>query len=367
MRIGDRAVAPAQPPYIIAEIGVNHDGSPDLALDLTRAAAEAGADAIKLQLFRADLLLSRASRLADYQAAAGERDPLGMLARLELTPAAMAPIAQLAHDLGLHAIVTVFSLELVEPARRLRWDAFKTASPDIVNDPLLDALAADGRPLIVSTGAAEAAEVHRAIARLSPRANGGLALLQCVSSYPTPPHLASIGGMIDLARDFAGPIGYSDHTEGLDTGAIAVRCGASILEKHLTYSRAARGPDHAASLEPAGFAEYVRRARAARTRTVRPGPPPLDAPEVGPIRKRVLDVEREVRSVSRQSITTVRSLPHGHTLTRADLTLKRPGTGIEPSRLASLLGRRLARSVEADVPLAEPDLLPERTLAGTNP
>lgn len=329
-------------PFIIAELGVNHDGSLARALELTRAAAAAGADAIKLQLFDPDLLLSRAARLASYQSAAGETDPLAMLRRLQLPLADMAPVIALAHDLRLRAIVTVFSTALVPAAASLPWDAFKTASPDIIHEPLLRALAATGKPLILSTGAAHRAEIDRALSWLraaAPRT----ALLHCVSSYPTPPESATLAAIADLRRLFPGPVGYSDHTPLVETGALAVAAGAVILEKHFTLDRTAPGPDHAASLEPADFARYAALARQAFTM-------------LGPPRKTVLPVEADVRRLSRQSLTTTRDLPPGHVLTAADLTVKRPGTGLAPSDLPTVLGRSLAHAVPADSPLTPADL-----------
>lgn len=354
MRIGERTIGGDAPVYTIAELGVNHDGSIDRALDLTRAAARAGADAVKLQVFRADRLLGMGSRLAEYQARAGETDPREMLRRLELDPVEMARVVALAHELGLHAIATVFSLELVREADQIAWDAWKTASPDVVNTPLLGALVATGRPLIVSTGAADLDEVRSAAAFLAP-ARDRVAMLQCVSAYPTPREHASIGGLRAIARVFAGPVGYSDHTREIETGALAARHGAAVLEKHLTYSRLARGPDHAASLDEAGLRDYVRLAREGTLAFSR-GEPPPDGPEIGPDAKHVLDIERDVRSVSRQSVTTTRALPEGHVLSSGDLTLKRPGTGLPPARLASVVGRCLARAVEADAMLTPADL-----------
>lgn len=348
MRIGTRQIGDGAPPYVIAELGVNHDGSVDRALELTDAAARAGAHAVKLQLFDADLLMSGASRLAAYQSAAGEHDPIEMLRRLQLGVADMEAVVERAHALGLHAIVTVFSVPLVPDAERLPWDAYKTASPDLVHRPLLDALAGTGRPLIVSTGAAEIGEVDRALKWLAP-ARERLAIMQCVSAYPTPQHRAELGGIAALADLFGGPVGYSDHTPDLDTGGLAVAAGAALLEKHLTHDCAARGPDHAASLDPAGLERYVVLAQ-------EPGlfamDPRLDVPRV----KRVLDEERDVRVLSRQSLVSSRDLQRGHRLRAGDVVVKRPGTGLEPWRLAEVIGRRLARAVEADRPLVEQDL-----------
>jgi len=372
MMIGTRQIGPDEPPYVIAEIGVNHDGSADRAIALTDAAADAGADAIKLQLFRADLLMSKAARLAAYQRSAGESDPIDMLRRLELSIEQMAPIVEHAHARGIHAIVTVFSVELVDVAERLPWDAYKTASPDIVHRPLLDRIAATGKPMIVSTGASTMEEVARAVEWLAP-ARSRLALLQCVSSYPTPIEHAELGGIAALRSAFPGlPVGYSDHTEGEGTCIDAVNLGACVLEKHLTHSRRAAGPDHAASLEPADLGLYVLNARGTHAiRSVaamgtagvpgdlaehlalalRPGP------SVQPV-KRVLDIERDVRSASRQSIIALRALRAGHVVTRSDVTFKRPGTGIPPFDLDHVLGRVLACAAEADMPLEEAHLAP---------
>jgi N,N'-diacetyllegionaminate synthase len=342
MNIAGRQVGHAHPPYIIAEIGVNHDGSTERAIELAIAAADAGADAVKFQLFSATGLMSANARLAAYQKAAGERDPVAMLARLELASDALAAAADAARRRGAHAIVSVFNLELVAEAERVGWDAYKTASPDIINRPLLLALAGTGKPLICSTGAAERGEIARALAWLR-RFGTRLAILQCVSSYPARPQDACLRAIADLSRLHPGPVGYSDHTPGTHSGALAVAAGACILEKHFTYDRAAPGPDHAASLDPAGFAEYVRLAR--------------DAWEMlGDPRKRVLACEADVRNVSRQSVVAVRDLAAGHTLTRADLTLKRPGGGIEPSKLDDLAGLRLRNAVGGDTVLRPEDV-----------
>lgn len=357
MRIRHREIGPDRDPFVIAEIGVNHDGRLDRALVLTEIAAEAGCDAVKLQFFRADLLMSGASTLAAYQARAGETDPHAMLRRLELGADRLARVVEHAHAAGLAAIVTCFSVELVAEAEPLGFDAFKTASPDIVHKPLLDALVATGRPLIVSTGASTLDEIERALGWLAP-AQDRLALLQCVSCYPTQPKDAAIEAMADLARVFPGPVGYSDHTAGPETAVKATLQGACVLEKHITLDRTLEGPDHAASLEPPALRRYVKdAARGFRMRAQYPEyQPKIDARvrEMG--RKTVLECERDVRAVSRQSIVVRRALPAGHVLAADDLTFKRPGVGLEPWRVTEVLGRRLTRAVPADQPLL-PDAL----------
>lgn len=341
MKIGAREIGPGHIPYVIAEIGVNHDGSVERGLEMIDAAAEAGADAIKLQFFRAELLMSKASRLANYQHKAGESDPLVMLKRLELSAEQLTHLVFRAHQKGVHAIVSVFSLDLVPEANQMRWDAYKTASPDIVHKPLLDALAASGKPLIVSTGASTLEEVTRASAWLR---RCEAAFLQCVSSYPTADDHAAVGAIADLARSIKRVVGYSDHTTCVETAAVAVGAGACILEKHLTHSRAAHGPDHAASLEPKQFAEYVRLARLAQRL-------------LGDGRKRILDAEHDVREASRQSIVAARPIPRGRMIDTGDLTAKRPGTGIPPYMVNEVKGRVAAHDIDADMPIRDEDLL----------
>ncbi len=357
MKIGGREIGRAADvgPYVIAEIGVNHDGSLDRALQLVDAAADAGADAVKVQVFEAERLMGSAARLAAYQAKAGEVDPVSMLRRLELPLSAMEKIVERAHARRVHAIATVFSVELVDGAAELGFDAFKSASPDIVHRPLLEAMAGTERPLIVSTGAATMAEVTRAAALLSGIANR-LAMLQCVSSYPTPLEQAALSGIEAIARATGLPTGYSDHTSGSETGALAVAAGACVLEKHLTYDKGAAGPDHSASLDAGEMRDYIALARRAwsqeswtTSRRIAGGVDTATA-------KRVLDVERDVRLASRQSIVLRRAMCAGDVVRHEDVTFKRPGSGLEPWRLDDVIGRRLATNVGADLPLSEGDL-----------
>ncbi|MBX3383212.1 MAG: N-acetylneuraminate synthase family protein [Phycisphaeraceae bacterium] len=381
--INGRKIGRGNAPYIIAELGVNHDGDESKAIALVDAAAMAGADAVKLQWFEAHRLMSKASTLALYQAAAGEQDPLAMLQRLELPVPAMRRVLLHARERGLHAVMTIFNTELVSSAHELPIDAFKTASPDIIHKPLITALAATGLPLILSTGASTLPEVGRALTWLGPAALTRAAVLQCVSCYPTPARQASLLGMQALADVFPVPVGYSDHTTDETMGMAAVMLGASIIEKHLTLNRTDPGPDHAASADPDGFAKYAahirdawhntqearrvmrllaQRARTSKRaahmrrdfirdwRTLRAA---LDPRSWGlSVEKTVLDIERDVREKSRQSIVPRRDLPAGHILTRDDVTFKRPGTGLPPYMLDAVLGLPLMAPAAADYPLS---------------
>jgi sialic acid synthase SpsE len=327
---------PRRPPYVIAELGVNHDGDAARALSLVEEAVKAGADAVKLQLFQAARLLSSGAMPAHYQRRAGSDDPFRMLQRLELSSDSMSKIVERVHELHCHAIVTVFSPEHSDSAEGLGFDALKTASPDIINRPLIESLIRTNRPLLLSTGTASAEEVRSAVRWLGDHPH---ALLHCVSSYPTPDECANLGGLRALQAITPRAIGYSDHTESLDTGAFAVASGAKLLEKHLTWSRAAEGPDHRTSLEPAQFRTYCELARRAWRM-------------LGDGALRAGDIEDDVRRVARQSLTTVRALPAGHRLGRSDLTVKRPGTGLSPAMLEEVIGRTLRVPVKSDQPLA---------------
>ena len=351
LSIGGRTVGAGNAPFVIAEIGVNHDGDLARACELVHAARRAGADAAKFQMFDAAMLMSRDSVLAAYQRERGARDPRELLQGLQLPPEALGELAEECLRAGIVPIVTVFSLPLVEIARMQPWQAFKTASPDLVNLPLLRAVSSLGRPLVVSTGAATREEVAQGARWLEPHRD--LAFLQCTSSYPSRDDYAAIGGMHEIAAITGRAVGYSDHTASIDTGAIAVAAGATILEKHLTYDRGATGPDHAASLDPNQFAAYVQLARRA-------------ARMIGPPLKELQAVERDVRAVSRQSLVAARDLPPTHLVRPEDLCVKRPGTGICASRFDEIVGRRLARAVEADRVLTEADIA-WPVEAGTSP
>lgn len=339
-----------QGPLIVGEIGVNHDGLADRALGLARLAIEAGADAVKFQFFEAERLVGTGSDLAGYQARRGETDARAMLARLELSVDELRPAVDYVREQGRVAIATVFSRELVEGVEGLGFDAYKAASPDVINRPLLERLIETGKPLLVSTGAADEHEVERAIGWIEdPARTDEIALLQCVSSYPTSDEHAALGGILALRRLYDGPVGYSDHTITVDTGALAIAAGAVVLEKHFTDDRRRPGPDHGSSLEPEAFAEYAALARRAWSM-------------VGVEAKLIQACERDVRRVARQSIVAARDLPIGHVIAGPDLTTARPTGGIEPWRLDDLIGQTLMRAVRAGDPLLDAHFSDEPTV-----
>ena len=327
---------------VIAEIGVNHDGDSSVAHRLIEAAAQAGADAVKFQYFHPDRLLSNQAELAGYQRgqAASQRE---LLARLALPIEVLGELVAYTKACGLAVVVTPFSPDDPAELAGLGLDAVKTASPDAVNTPLLEACAALGLPMLISTGTCSMDELGLAVDLLRGHEAGG-ALLHCVSSYPTPMDAAELGGIVAMRSALGLPVGYSDHTPGLQTGALAVMAGAVVIEKHLTHDRNATGPDHAASLDPGQMAQYVANIREAQS-------------AMGLIVKDVSNVERDVRRVSRQSVCAVRDLPAGHVLSVEDLTIKRPGTGLPASAMSALIGKQLAKSVEANNLLQNTDFV----------
>ncbi|MCH8212335.1 MAG: N-acetylneuraminate synthase family protein, partial [Planctomycetes bacterium] len=244
MRIGEREIQLGSEPYIIAELGVNHDGSLSRALELVEAAHHAGADAVKLQWFETDRLLSSAARLAQYQQQAGADDPFALLRGLELGPHEMQTIVESAHGLGLHTIVTVFSLELVGPADRLPWDAYKVASPDVINRPLIERLMSTGKPLLVSTGAADAQEIQSATQWMGAPSPIGAATRAGGSPLPWRAGL----GLLNLAGNHGqkkeGNMSVSDSESPLALRAgdtVAVTGAARGIGRAIACTLAARG------------------------------------------------------------------------------------------------------------------------------
>ena len=335
--------AASDDPFIIAEIGVNHDGRLDRALELVQSAASAGADAVKFQWFDSRELLSSSASLVAYQHEAGESDPHRMLERLQLSSDDMGQLISCARGLELQTIVTVFTPHLVEVAMKLPWDILKTASPDLINRPLLEAVRATGLPLLVSTGGSTLQEVQKSLSWIGTHELG---VLHCVSSYPTTEQDASLGAIRVLGETTGLPVGYSDHTTGLETGGLAVAAGASILEKHVTWDRNAAGPDHSCSMEPDEFARYIAFARRARQM-------------VGGFEKSVAHSELAVIAASRQSVSALIDIPEGTVLQREHLSTMRPGNGIPPARLDSLIGLRALRAVESGSLISFEDLQSE--------
>jgi sialic acid synthase SpsE len=319
LAIDNRIISSASPVFVIAEIGVNHDGSIARALELVEHARSCGADAVKLQIFNARTLMHASTAFASYQAErCDEASAVEMLAGYELSAEELAVVVEAIREAGMVPIATPFSLEDMERVGRLELPAIKIASPDLVNRPLLKRAAELGKPLLVSTGASTIEEIERTAGWLD-ESGARFALLHCVSAYPTSDGDANLCWITELAERFSVVVGYSDHTTEVLAGPLAVAAGARVIEKHLTYDRAATGPDHSASFDPAEFKRYVELIRKAELLCGVPG-------------RRVLSVEEDVRKVSRQSLVLRRAVKTGERIAEADLTIQRPGTGISAAR-----------------------------------
>lgn len=339
VEIGSRTIGQSSTVYLVAEAGVNHNGSVDAARKMVDAAHKAGADAVKFQVFQATRLASRYAPQAAYQkAAAAAPSQVEMLSRLELKPADFALLKRHCDDLGIEFLATPFGLEDLRVLLDLGVRAIKIASPDIVNRPLLEAAAAARLPMLLSTGASEAAEIDAACDLLIRQGRVPLVLLHCVSRYPTELEQANLRRIGSLQCRYNCPVGFSDHTAERFTALLAVAAGASVLEKHFTLDRSWPGPDHIFSLSPVDLVDYVCRARLAST-AMGGGSLDLDP------------AERDVRSVARCSVTAARDLVAGEVIGPDMLAVKRPGSGITPWRIAEVLGRRASRDIPADTPI----------------
>jgi N-acetylneuraminate synthase len=330
--------------FVIAEAGVNHNGSVELALKLVDAARDAGADAVKFQTFRAEDVVTPQAATADYQRTnTGETSQLDMIKRLELDEAQHARVAQHCRDRGIEFFSTPFSENALEMLVRLGVRRVKLPSGEITNKRLISAAAATGLPLLMSSGMATLEEVRTAISWIADvRARRGLAapaadnlwLLHCTSAYPAPPDSLNLRAIRTMAEEFGLPVGYSDHSVGIEAALAAVALGATVVEKHLTLDKSMPGPDHRASADPQEFASYVRGIRTVHAM-------------LGDGVKRPQPVEQNTRDVARRSIVVMRPLARGQRIAEGDIGLLRPGTGIAPDQWDRVVGRPLAVDVAA--------------------
>ncbi len=339
--------------FVIAEAGVNHNGSEDLALQLVETAARCGADAVKFQTFTADKLVRKGAEKAAYQkAATGDGDQHSMLKQLEMSPALHRTLMQRCEALGIEFMSTPFDEEAADFLLSLGMRRIKVPSGEITNTPFLRFLAAKNVPLIVSSGMATLAEVEQAVAVIAQeRARLGLTqpldemltLLHCTSNYPASPSDVNLRAMQTMAQATCLPVGYSDHTLGLAVSTAAVALGATVIEKHFTMDKALPGPDHPASLDPAELAQLVAQVRAAEKALGSPVKAPVEA-------------ELPVRALVRRSVSLARDVIAGAPLRADDLCLLRPGTGIPPADMDAVIGRALNRPLAAGTTLAWSDL-----------
>jgi N,N'-diacetyllegionaminate synthase len=336
MQIGSRFVGDGAPCFVIGEAGVNHNGEIDLARRLVDAAVNAGADAVKFQSFRADSLAASDAPKAAYQLAStgSETSQWDMLHELELSEADHEEISAYAKQRGIIFCSTPFDLESVDLLERLGVPLFKVSSGDLTHLPLLRRLGRTDKPTILSTGMADLDEVGAAIGTLREAGARDIALLHCVTEYPAPSSEANLRAMASMRERYHVPVGYSDHTTGLEVAVAAVALGACILEKHLTLDRAMPGPDHRASLEPHEFRNLVQQVRSVESAlgdgVKRPGPSEIANQVIG-----------------RRGIFAAVAIGKGTILTADMLVCKRPADGIPASAFDAVVGRRSSVDLRA--------------------
>lgn len=325
--------------FIIAEAGVNHGGDLDTALRLVDAAAAAGADAVKFQTFKADRLVTRTAAKADYQTRTTEQSEgqHEMLRRLELNADMHHALIARCHDRGIQFLSTGFDLESVDLLVSLGQELFKIPSGEITNLPYLRHLGALGKTVLLSTGMATLAEVTSAVDVLvasgTPRAR--ITVLQCTTDYPAPVAEVNLRAMQTMREALGVPVGYSDHTLGINVSLAAVAMGATVIEKHFTLDRNAEGPDHKASLEPSDLAAMVSGIRNIER-------------ALGDGIKRPGESEMKNLAVVRKSIVASRDIRQGDLFDDSNVTVKRPGTGLSPMRWDDVIGKRAKRAFVAD-------------------
>jgi len=343
--IGERVIGPGKPVFIIAEAGVNHNGSLEMAKQLVDAAVEAGADAVKFQTFKAEKVVSLHAPKAAYQK--NTTDPaesqLEMVRRLELPYEAFRELKAYCDQRGILFMSTPFDEDSVDFLDGIGVPVFKIPSGEVVNHPFLEYVARKGKPLIMSTGMSYLSEVDEAVRVVGGPGNEQLVLLHCVSNYPADPADVNLRAMQTMATAFQVPVGYSDHTLGIEIPLAAVALGACVIEKHFTLDRELPGPDHRASLEPAELKAMVDDIRKVEQ-------------ALGNGRKIPASSEEDTRRVARRSLVLKEDVSEGKLIQAGMLTALRPAGGIPPNLISYVVGRETTHPLKAGAILQWGDL-----------
>lgn len=323
---------------VIAEAGVNHNGSLEMALRLVDAASEAGADVVKFQIFKTGSVISPNAQKAAYQreTTGSAESQADMVRKLELPFEDFRAIKARCEEREIQFLATSFDAESTRYlAEELDTPFFKVPSGEITNWPYLVQIAGYGRPVVMSTGMATTDEALAALEVLRGHGAGEVTVLHCNTQYPTPYADANLLAMPELGRACGCAFGYSDHTPGIEVPIAAVALGASVIEKHFTLDRTLPGPDQKASLEPSELAAMVRSIRNVEA-------------ALGSADKHVTESERENLAVARKSIVAARAIRAGELLSEDNLTTKRPGDGLNPMRWPEALGTKAVRDFAPD-------------------
>ncbi|MBP3802390.1 MAG: N-acetylneuraminate synthase [Oribacterium sp.] len=321
---------------IIAEIGVNHNGSIDLAKQMIEVAKGCGADIVKFQTFNVDAITSKSAEMAQYQKEnlGEEKSQKEMLSSLALSHSDFKELAECCKKIGIKFLSTPFDIESVRFLNNLQ-DMWKIPSGEITNYPYLVEIARTKKKIILSTGMSTIEEVDDALKVLRENGAGDVVLLHCTTDYPAPIDTVNLEAMLALRERFDCPVGYSDHTKGIEVSIAAVAMGATVIEKHLTLDKTMSGPDHKASLEPNELKELIVAIRnVEKARGIR--------------EKKPTESEVRNRSVVRKSIVALKPIHKGEIFSTDNLTTKRPGTGISPMKWNEIIGTIAERDYKED-------------------
>ncbi len=329
---------------IIAEAGVNHNGSIELAKQLIDKAVDAGVDYIKFQTFKASKLVTKAAKQAEYQQKniGKEGDSqYQMLKKLELSPKDHEVLIAYCEERGINFFSTAFDFDSIDYLHSLGLGLWKIPSGEVTNYPFLKRVATYNEKTILSTGMCEIEDVRAAVDVLYKNglSKGNLILLHCNTEYPTPFEDVNLKAMDALKNEFGVEVGYSDHTKGIEVPIAAVALGATLIEKHFTLDRNMEGPDHKASLEPDELKAMVSAIRN------------IEKALSGDGTKHVSNSERKNIAIARKSIVASRDIKKGELLTEDNLTVKRPGTGISPMRWDEIVGTKAIRGFSEEEPI----------------
>ena len=326
---------------IIAEAGVNHNGSIELAKKLVEKAKDAGVDYIKFQTFKASKLVTKAAKQAEYQQKniGKEGDSqYEMLKKLELSPEKHEVLIDYCHQLGIKFFSTAFDFDSIDYLHSLKLGLWKIPSGEVTNYPFLKRIAAFNEPTILSTGMCDMEDVKAAVDALNKNglSKENLILLHCNTEYPTHFEDVNLKAMDALRKEFDVEVGYSDHTKGIEVPIAAVALGATVIEKHFTLDRNMEGPDHKASLEPNELKAMVSAIRN------------VEKAVGGDGTKHVSESEKKNIAIARKSIVAACDIKAGEVFTEENLTVKRPGNGISPMRWEEVFGQKAKRNFSED-------------------
>lgn len=322
---------------IIAEAGVNHNGSLERAKEMALAAKKAGADIVKYQTAVPEQVVSRFAEKADYQKqqTGSEESQLEMIKKIHFGFEEHRQLKEYCDEIGIRYLSTPFDLDSIDFLATLDMPVWKIPSGEITNLPYLEKVAALKKPLILSTGMSMLSEIEDALAVLEENGCEDVTLLHCNTEYPTPMEDVNLLAMRDLEEQFALPVGFSDHTLGIEADIAAAALGACVIEKHFTLDKTLEGPDHQASLEPDELEAMVRAIRNIEK-------------ALGTGDKHVTPSEAKNRPIARKSIVAKRAIKKGEVFTAENLTTKRPGDGISPMRWYDVLGKAASRDFAED-------------------